>query len=93
MRVQGTNTVVSGPVGVLPVPVPLREDGPFADTVANANRANPPGPPTRDGPLATLTTPPDTPPTIPCLDAVRAYARASRAAEHRQATTTLSLHA
>jgi len=93
MRVQGTNTAISGPVGALPVPVPLREDAPFADHVANANRPHAPARASPNGPLA-LTAPgtvfPDTPP-LHRMDAARAYARAASHVDHRTPPPRLSL--
>lgn len=94
MRVQGTNTAISGPLGALPVPVPLREDASFAEHVANANRPEPSAPATRHGPLALATTraaTPDAPPPIPRLDAVRAYARASARNDQPGTRTMVSL--
>jgi hypothetical protein len=94
MRVQGTNTAISGPVGALPVPVPLREDAPFADHIANANRPEPSAPATRHGPLALAVTRPETadaPAPIPRPEAVRAYARASASNDQPGTRTMVSL--
>ncbi len=78
MRVQGGSTAAVGPVGALPVPVPLREDTAFAAVLdrtgsrATGRRAS------VYGPLALAQTRPatlDAPAAVPRLDAIRAYAR------------------
>ena len=96
MRVQGTNTAISGPVGALPVPVPPREDASFAEHVANANRPERAEPTTRHGPLALAPARAETadaPAPIPRMDAARAYARAPKAAAPGFPHPTLSVKA
>ncbi len=81
MRVQGGITAAAGPVGALPVPVPLRADTPFAETLDGGARPAPDAEATRYGPLAVaqlqgnhVRTAPAS--AVPRVDAARAYARA-----------------
>lgn len=82
MRVQGGNAAAVGPMGALPVPVPMREEPPFAH-VLNANRALVASDRvTGYGPLALGAVAPSAAVSsraVPGVDAARAYARAPAA--------------
>jgi hypothetical protein len=81
MRVQGGITAAAGPVGALPVPVPLRAETPFAEVLDGGARRVPDAEATRYGPLAVAQLQGNPIPAapasaVPRVDAARAYARA-----------------